>query len=370
MTEPAVNIPLADLYGQYLTIRREIDAAVQHVIASGSFIGGDEVRRFEQEFASYCEAKACVGVGNGTDAIYLALRALGVGGGDEVITVSHTFIAAVEAIFMAGAAPVFVDVREDTMLMDPDAIEAAITPRTRAIMPVHLYGQACEMDAILAVARRHDVKVIEDCAQAHGALWKGRRVGSFGDAACFSFYPGKNLGAYGDGGAVVSSDEDLVENVRMLANHGRREKYLHEFLGVNSRLDALQAAILRVKLTCLDGWNSKRQEIADRYLSELDGSGLTLPGVHPDAKHVWHLFVIRTKDRDGLRRHLGEWGVETGVHYPVPVHKQPALRRQEGVDNALPVTEGAAKEVVSLPVAPELTDRSIGAVIEAVRRYR
>ena len=235
-----MKVPLVDLHAQYLTIKSEVDAAIEKTIARSAFIGGEEVRNFELEFARYCEARACVGVGNGTDALYLTLRAMGIGAGDEVITVAHTFIATTEAISSTGACPVFVDIKPDTMLMDPEGVKSAITPRTRAIIPVHLYGQPCEIDRIMEIARRHGLKVIEDAAQAHGARWRGKRVGSLADAACFSFYPGKNLGAYGDGGAVVSQDEDLIHRIRMLANHGRTDKYIHDIEGVNSRLDGLQ----------------------------------------------------------------------------------------------------------------------------------
>src|SRR5689334_4283571 len=318
------NIPLVGLFDQYQTIKSEIDAAIENIITSSAFVGGEAVRSFEKEFAAYCEAKACVGVGNGTDALYLTLRALGIGPGDEVITVAHTFIATSEAIAMTGAFPVFIDVLDDTMLMDPSRIEAAITPRTRAIIPVHLYGQSCDMDAIMEIARRHGLKVVEDAAQAHGGRWRGQRVGSIGDAATFSFYPGKNLGAFGDAGAVVSQDEALIEQIRMLANHGRLEKYTHKMEGVNSRLDGMQAAILRVKLRRLDEWNARRRQIADAYRDQLTGHGLTLPTVHENAETVWHLFVVRTDERERLQSLLKEEGIATGIHYPVPLHEQPA----------------------------------------------
>jgi len=364
-----MNIPLVDLHAQYLTIKPEIDAAMQGVIARSAFIGGDEVRQFETEFAAYCEAKACVGVGNGTDALYLTLRALGIGPGDEVITVSHTFIATAEAISLTGARPVFVDVREDTMLMDPEAVEAAITPRTRALLPVHLYGQPCEMDRLLDLARLHGLKVVEDAAQAHGARWQGRRVGSLGDVACFSFYPGKNLGAYGDGGAVVSQDEDLIRRVRMLANHGRLEKYTHEIEGVNSRLDGLQAAILRVKLRHLDEWNAARRRHAAHYLEALRDSGVGLPVVHPDAEPVWHLFVVRVRERDRLQARLKEQGIATGVHYPLPLHQQPAYAYLGYPQGSFPVTEGLASAILSLPMFAELTEEGVERVVEELRSW-
>jgi dTDP-4-amino-4,6-dideoxygalactose transaminase len=359
------NIPLVGLFDQYQTIKPEIDAAIQNIITSSAFVGGNEVRQFEKEFAAYCEAKACVGVGNGTDALYLTLRALGIGAGDEVITVAHTFIATSEAISMTGATPIFIDVLDDTMLMDPALIEPAITPRTKAIIPVHLYGQSCDMDAIMEIARKHGLKVVEDAAQAHGAKWRGQRVGSIGDAATFSFYPGKNLGAFGDAGAVVSQDEGLIEQIRMLANHGRLEKYTHKIEGVNSRLDGLQAAILRVKLRYLDEWNAKRRQIADAYREQLTDRGIAFQTVHENAEPVWHLFVVRLSERERLQSSLKEEGIASGIHYPVPLHQQPAYEDRRASYN-LPATERAAREVLSLPMYPELTQEQIDAICSAV----
>lgn len=359
-------IQLVDLKAQYDTIQNEITEAIQSVIDSSAFVGGNAVREFEKEFAAYCEVKGCVGVGNGTDAIYLTLRAMGIGPGDEVITVAHTFIATSEAISMTGARPVFVDIREDTMLMDPALIEKAITPRTKAIVAVHLYGQPCDMDAIMQIAERHGLKVIEDAAQAHGARWRGRRVGSIGDAACFSFYPGKNLGAFGDAGAVVSNDVELLEKVRMLANHGRLEKYTHKMEGVNSRLDGLQAAILRVKLRHLDDWNESRRRHADFYFEALTGGDIQMPVVHEHAEPVWHLFVVRVPDRAGLQAALKQEGIATGVHYPVPLHQQPAYEDFGITRESLPVTELVAGRVVSLPMYPELTSTQLETVVNAI----
>ncbi len=360
------TIPLVDLKAQYDSIREEIDRAMHEVIERSAFVQGKEVREFEAEFASYCGSTGCVGVGNGTDAIYLTLRALGIGPGDEVITVAHTFIATAEAITLAGADPVFVDVRPDTLLLDADKIAAAITPRTRAVIPVHLYGQPCDMTAIAEIARTHDLRLIEDAAQAHGARWRGRRVGTLGDAACFSFYPGKNLGAYGDGGAVVSNDEDFLCRVRMLANHGRREKYTHEIAGVNSRLDGIQAALLRVKLRYLEEWNAARRRHADEYLNALRGTPLTLPCTHPDAEPVWHLFVVSVPDRECVRQKLKERNIDTGVHYPLPLHLQPAYEGLAASRGALPTTEHAARHVLSLPMYAELTARQRAGVCEAL----
>jgi dTDP-4-amino-4,6-dideoxygalactose transaminase len=359
-------IQLVDLNAQYHSIKSEVDSAIQRVIDSSAFVGGKEVEQFEAEFAAYCEAKSCVGVGNGTDALFLTLKAMGIGAGDEVITVAHTFIATSEAISMTGARPVFVDIKEDTMLMDPALLEQATTPRTKAIVPVHLYGQPCDMDAIMAVAERHGLRVIEDAAQAHGARWRGRRVGSIGDAACFSFYPGKNLGAYGDAGAVVSQDEELIERIRMLANHGRLEKYTHKMEGVNSRLDGLQAAILRVKLRHLDEWNESRRRLADYYMERLSFPDLVLPVVSESAQPVWHLFVVRSGERDRLQGQLKSEGVATGVHYPVPLHVQPAYEYMAIPRGTLPITERVAKEVVSLPMFPELTEEHIDSVCSAL----
>jgi dTDP-4-amino-4,6-dideoxygalactose transaminase len=361
-----MNVPLVDLYAQYLSIKPDVDGAIERTIARSAFIGGEELRSFESEFAKYCEAAACVGVGNGTDALYLTLRALGIGAGDEVITVAHTFTATAEAISSIGARPVFVDIKTDTMLMDPDLIESAITPRTRAIIPVHIYGQPCEMDRIMEIARRHGLKVVEDAAQAHGARWRGRRVGSIGDVACFSFFPGKNLGAYGDAGGVVSRDEDLIRRIRMLANHGRMDKYVHQIEGVNSRLDNLQAAILRIKLRRLDTWNAARERHAQRYCEILSNCGVILPVVHPEVETVWHLFVIKVQDRDRLQAELNERGIAAGVHYPVPLHRQPAYQHLGIPEGALPVTEQVASHILSLPMYPELTEDQIAAVGKAV----
>jgi dTDP-4-amino-4,6-dideoxygalactose transaminase len=359
-------IQLVDLKAQYDTISDEIDEAIQSVIDSSAFVGGKTVRAFEEEFAAYCGAKACVGVGNGTDAIYLTLRALEVGPGDDVITVAHTFIATSEAISNAGARPVFVDIKDSTMLMDPALVERAITPRTKAIIPVHLYGQPCDMDAIMEIAERHRLKVIEDSAQAQGARWRGRRAGSIGDTGCFSFYPGKNLGAFGDAGAVVSNDQDLIARVRMLANHGRMEKYLHKMEGVNSRLDGMQAAILRVKLRHLDEWNEQRKKHADFYFETLGGGDLRLPATDHRAEPVWHLFVVRSSDREALQQKLKAHGIATGIHYPMPLHLQPACDYLSIPQGTLPVTESVAAECLSLPMYPELTSRQLEQIANAI----
>jgi dTDP-4-amino-4,6-dideoxygalactose transaminase len=365
-----MSIPFVDLKAQYQSIKVEVSDAIDRVISNTAFIGGDDLKQFDKEFAAYCEAKACVSVGNGTDALYIAMRALGIGAGDEVITVAHTFIATSEAITLVGAKPVFVDIESDTMLMSPDAIVAAITPKTKAIIAVQLYGQPCDMDRIMAIAKEHNLKVIEDAAQAHGASWNGKRVGSLGDVACFSFYPGKNLGAYGDGGAIVSNDEDLIKRAKMIANHGRLEKYTHEIEGVNSRLDGLQAAILRVKLPYLDKWNVERQRVAARYLDKLkDSAAVVLPTIRPQANPVWHLFVVRVKNREAFQAHLKAQGISTGVHYPIPLHQQQAYEYLGMPIGSLPTTEKVAAEIVSLPIYPELTDSMVDDVVRAVLAY-
>ena len=361
-------IPLVDLKAQYASIKQEMDHAIQGVLDNTAFIGGEALCAFEDAFASFCEAKVCVGVANGTDAIFLALKALGVGPGHEVVTVAHTFIATTEAIGAVGATPVFVDIKPDTMLMDTARLEAAITPRTKAIIAVHLYGQPVEMDAVNAVAQRHKIRVVEDAAQAHGARYRGKRVGTMGDVACFSFYPGKNLGAYGDAGAVVSTDVALAEEIRMLANHGRRpkEKYTHHAIGFNSRLDGLQAAVLNVKLKHLEAWNQLRRDHAAAYTRALAHLPLRLPSVHPGATPVWHLYVVRLAMRDAVSSALEKQGINTGVHYPVPLHLQPAYQGMNIPRGALPVSEEAAQSVLSLPMYPELTPDQLGRIGRAI----
>jgi dTDP-4-amino-4,6-dideoxygalactose transaminase len=347
-------IPLVDLSAQYASIQGEIDAAIARVFRTRAFVGAaEDLERFEIEFAEYCEARACVGVGNGTDALFLILKVLGIGPGD--------------AVSATGATPVFVDVRPDTLLLDPDRIEQAITPKTRAIVPVHLYGQPCDMDRILEIARAHRLRVVEDAAQAHGARWRGRRVGSLGDAAAFSFFPGKNLGAYGDGGAVVSHDQALVAGVRRLANHGRSsDKYVHEAVGLNSRLDGIQAAALRVKLRYLDRWNARRSELAACYSAAFRDADVGLPVVDPRAEPVWHLYVVRVGDRDRVREQLKQQGIVTGVHYPIPVHLQPAYSGVRPARQRQPICERAAAEVLSLPIYAELTHEQQKAVVQQV----
>jgi dTDP-4-amino-4,6-dideoxygalactose transaminase len=366
-----MNVPIVDLRAQYLRIQPEIDAAVARVVASTQFIGGEECRLFEQEFAAFCGTAHAVGVANGTDALTLALRAYGVGPGDEVATVANTFIATGEAILLNGARPVFVDVDEASFTMDPRALEQAITPRTKLVLPVHLYGHPADMEAILAVAARHGLPVLEDAAQAHGASVAGKRAGSLGHAACFSFYPGKNLGAYGDAGMVTTSDPDFAARVRQIANHGGGgHKYDNVVLGTNSRLDALQAAVLRVKLRHLERWTEERLERALAYTRLLEGvSGLRLPCEQGWGRSAWHLYTLRSQDRDGLQAHLAARGIATAVHYPRPIHLQPAMAAAGGKTGDLPVSERLSREVLQVPLYPELGLEAVEEIAAEIRRY-
>ncbi len=346
------NIPLVDLKAQYQAIKPEIDAAIQNVLDTTAFILGPQVEAFEQSFATFCGADHCVAMANGTDATVLALEALGVGRGDEVITVSHTFIATAEGISELGAIPVFVDIRPDSLLMDVSLVEAAITPRTKAIVPVHLYGQTVDMDPLLQIARRHGLKVMEDACQAHGAEYKGRRAGSLGDAATFSFYPGKNLGAYGDAGAVTTNLPDVADWIRRKRNHGRATKYTHDFVGRNSRMDGIQGAVLNVKLPHLDGWNADRRVKASRYDELLAPLGIHRVATQEGCLPVLHLYVVRVPGRDRILADLKAAGIEAGIHYPVPLHLQKAYSHLGLRKGCLPVTEQAADEILSLPLWP------------------
>ncbi|MDE3088780.1 MAG: DegT/DnrJ/EryC1/StrS family aminotransferase [Chloroflexota bacterium] len=362
-------IPLVDLKAQYATIKPEIDAAMQRVVNNTSFILGKEVAEFEKNFAAFCHAQHCVGTDSGTAALHLALLILGVKAGDEVITTTHTFIATAEVISLIGAKPVLVDIDPRTYNIDPNQIEAAITPRTRAIIPVHLYGQPAEMDTILDIARRHNLRVIEDAAQAHGAEYRGKRAGSLGDVACFSFYPGKNLGAYGDAGALVTNDAALADHARMLRDHGRSEKYAHKLVGYGYRLDALQAAILGAKLPHLDAWNARRREIADYYTELLTNTDIITPYVPPHIQPVYHIYCIRHKNRDGLQKHLKARGIETGIHYPIPLHLQPVYQNLGYHAGDFPHTEKAASEILSLPMYPELTNVQAQQIVDALKEF-
>jgi dTDP-4-amino-4,6-dideoxygalactose transaminase len=362
-----------DPRANYLAHREEIDSAIRRVLEGGRYILGPEVAAFEQEFAEYVGVRHAVGVGSGTEALHLALRACGIGPGDTVATVSHTAVATVAAIELAGATPLLVDIEPRTYTLDPERLEEAIlahgtvSPSTavRAVIPVHLYGQPADIVAILAVARRHGLRVIEDCAQAHGASWNGRRVGAHGDIAAFSFYPTKNLGALGDGGAVVTDDPAFAERARLLREYGWRERYVSDFAGTNSRLDELQAAVLRVKLRHLDAENARRRAIADIYDKELAGSSITLPYTRSQSGHVYHQYVVRTPRRDALIGELGERGTHLLIHYPQPVHLQPAYRaRARLAPGGLPYTEQVCREIVSLPMHPHLTDEQVRTITE------
>jgi dTDP-4-amino-4,6-dideoxygalactose transaminase len=363
------RVPLVDLAAQYAEIRPEIDAAIARVLDTTSFILGREVSEFEAAFSAFIGSSGAVGIASGTAALHLSLLALGVKPGDEVITSAHTFIATAEAISHAGATPVFVDDDPVTFNLDPAAVEAAITPRTRAIMPVHLYGQPADMSAITEIAQRRELRVVEDAAQAHGAEVDGRRCGTIGELACFSFYPGKNLGAYGDAGAVTGNDETLLARVRKLRDHGRTTKYDHDEVGFGERIDALQAAILAVKLTRLEKWTEQRRAVARRYDEALDSLPITLPAEAPGRRHVYHLYVIRTNRRDDLLAHLKDASIDAGIHYPVPLHLQPAYASLGMRRGHLPNTEAAATEVLSLPIYPELTESKQAQVIDAVRGF-
>ncbi len=361
------SIPLVDLKAQYESIQEEIDEAIRRVIDATAFIMGPEVRSFEEAFAAYCGVEHAVGVGSGTAALFLALKACGIGPGDEVITTPFTFIATAETIAQVGARPVFVDIDPVTYNLDPERIEAAITPRTRAILPVHLYGQPAEMDTICAIAKAHGLWVIEDAAQAHGARYKGKRVGSLGDIACFSFYPSKNLGAYGDGGAVVTNNAALADRVRSLRDHGRSSKYIHNELGWGLRLDALQAAILKAKLPHLDAWNEARRARARYYAERLADTEVTVPVALPYVEHVYHCYVVRTARRDEVYEALRARGIGVGLHYPVPLHLQPAFQSLGYAEGAFPISEQCSREVLSLPMYAELTRDQQDAVVQALR---
>ncbi len=361
------EIPLVDLVRQHSDLRAEIDTAISGVLASSDFILGREVEEFEAEFAAYCESPHAVGLDSGISALELGMRALGIGPGDEVITPANSFIASSSAVSFVGATPIWIDVDPQTHNLDPALLEASLTPRTKAVMPVHLYGQPADMDPILEVARRHRLLVVEDACQAHGARYRGRRVGTFGDIAAFSFYPGKNLGALGDAGMLTTPHGEVADKVRMMRNYGQRRKYEHAFLAWNRRLDTLQAAVLRLKLRRLDGWNAARRRVASLYDELLAGSGLELPYAAPDREHVYHLYVVQADGREKLRERLAAQGVATGVHYPLPIHLQEAYRDAGCGPGSFPVSEREAARVVSLPMFPELTEDQVRRVNAAAR---
>ena len=362
------NVPYLDLKAQYQSIKPEIDAAIARVLESCQFVLGPEVAGFEQEFAAYCGTAECIALNSGTSALHLALLAAGVGPGDEVITVPFTFVASVSAVTYAGARPVLVDIDPRSFTMDPAQIEAAITPRTKAILPVHLYGQSADMDPIMEIARRHRLVVIEDAAQAHGAKYKGRPVGSIGDMACFSFYPGKNLGAYGEGGAVTTNNPEHARTIRMLRDWGQDRKYHHVLRGFNYRMEGFQGAILRVKLRHLEAWTEARRAVVRQYDELLADAGVETPKEMPWGRHVYHVYTLRTDDRDGLQSALQADGIQTGIHYPVPAHLQPAYADLGYGRGAFPRSEAAAEQVLSLPLYPELSPHAVAQVAGAIKK--
>jgi dTDP-4-amino-4,6-dideoxygalactose transaminase len=362
-------IPFLDLKAQHAAIRPELNEAIDRVFESSQFVLGREVEQFEQEFARYCGVRHAAGVNTGTSALHLAMLAGGIGPGDEVITVPFTFVATVAAIRYTGATPVLVDVDPRTLTIDVDQIEAAITPRTRAIVPVHLYGQMADMDRLMAIARRHGLLVVEDACQAHGAEYHGRRAGSIGDLGCFSFYPGKNLGACGEGGMVVTGNEEYARRVRMLRDWGQARKYVHELRGFNFRLEGMQGAILRVKLRYLEAWTDARRVRAARYAGALAGAEVIAPEEAPNTRHVYHVYAVRCADRPALQQALDRDGIQSNIHYPVPVHLQPAHEDLGYREGRFPVSESAASQVLSLPMYPELPLEAVDRVADAVRRH-
>ena len=362
-----MNIPFLDLRATYIELKSEIDDAIVRVLDSGHYILGPEVESFESEYAAYCEAKYCVGVANGLDAIHLALLAVGVGLGDEVIVPSNTYIATWLAVSQCGAIPVPVEPDERTYNLNPDLIEAAITNKTKAILPVHLYGQPADLDPILEIARKYNLRVIEDGAQAHGAKYKGRRIGGHSDIVAWSFYPGKNLGAFGDGGAITTDNLEVADKIRVLRNYGSREKYVNEVRGFNSRLDPIQAAVLRVKLKYLDEWNGRRKSIAAEYTSSMLNFTMILPYVPEWADPAWHLFVIRVAKRNELQEKLEKSDIGTIIHYPIPPHKQGAYKNLKFSKNDFPIATKISNEVLSLPIGPHLTDKQVKIITTKVR---
>jgi len=362
-----MNVPLVDLKRQYLSIKREIDEAIQEVIDKSAFIMGENVEQFENDFAAYCGVKYGVGTSSGTTALHLALLACGVTGGDEVITVPYTFIATAEAISQTGARVVFVDIEDRSYTMDPEKVEQAITEKTKAIIPVHLFGHPADMDKIAKIARKYNLVVIEDACQAHGAECGGRRVGGLGDIACFSFYPSKNLGAYGDAGMLVTNDTELAERASLLRNHGYTGKYYHQVEGYNYRLDAIQSAVLRVKLRHLEEWTEKRRRNAKLYDELLEGSQVGTPIEMEYAKHVYHLYVVKVKNRDKLYLKLKENGISVAVHYPLPLHLQEAYRYLGYKKGDFPISEACSESLLSLPMFPELTQEEIKRIVDIIK---
>jgi dTDP-4-amino-4,6-dideoxygalactose transaminase len=363
-----MSVPFLDLKAAYLELQPEIDASIKRVLESGWYILGEEVDAFEQEYAAYCETKHCVGLANGLDALHLALLALDVSAGDEVIVPSNTYVATWLAVSQCGAKPIPVEPDAATCNIDPTRIEAAITSRTKVILPVHLYGQPADMTPILTIARKHGLKVLEDGAQAHGSRYKGKRIGAHGDVVAWSFYPGKNLGAYGDGGAITTDNVEIADRIRVLRNYGSRVKYVNEVRGYNSRLDPIQAAALRVKLKVLDTWNSRRSEIASAYQTKLASVGLRLPFVPKWAEPAWHLYVVQHPQRDVLQNKLGEAGISTMIHYPIPPHLQGAYAELGYGVGAFPIAEHIHQEVLSLPMGPSMTKQQVSQVIDVCQK--
>ena len=363
-----MQIPLVDLRAQYQTIRSEVLAAIEDVLSGMQLFLGKQSQAFEQEFAAFCGCDYGVGCATGTDALMLALRACEIGPGDEVITVSNTFIATVEAIALVGAIPVFVDIDPETYTLDWTQLERVLTPRTRAIIPVHLYGHPVEMRPVMDFAREHGLRVIEDASQAHGATYRGQRVGSFGDIGCFSLYYSKNLGAYGEAGICVTSDQKLAETLRMLRDHGSRVRYHHDILGTNSRLDEIQAAVLRVKMRYLEEWNKARQAHAQAYTAQLQGVVEAVPVVRPGDTHVYYVYVVQVRDRDQFRQELEREGIATAIHYPIPIHLQRACAQYGYTRGMLPVTETVTERIVSLPMYPELSAEQIQTIVNVVKK--
>ncbi len=364
-----MQVPFLDLRAQYQALKSEIDPAIQQVCADAAFVLGKNVFEFEKAFALYCQTDDAIAVNSGTTALHLALLSLGIGVGDEVITAANTFIATCEAISYTGARVVLVDCDDKTYTLDPDKLEAAITNRTKAIIPVHLYGQPADMDPIMEIANKHGIPVIEDAAQAHGAEYKGKRCGSIGKIGCFSFYPGKNLGAYGEGGAVTTSDPEVAAKIRKLRDHGSDQKYYHEFVGYNYRMEGIQGAVLGVKLQHLDNWNDSRRKNADLYRKHLEGANVVVPVEGEGRKHIYHLFVVQHAKRDQLLEHLKSKEIGVIIHYPIPVHQQKAYQHLGLNQGAFPVTERLAKRILSLPMFPELTEEQIEYTAEQIKAF-
>lgn len=369
MEKQVKEIPFSSFLPMERELESEIKESFERVFKRSWYVEGEEGKKFEKDFAKYCQADYCIGVGNGLDALTLILKAMGIGKGDEVIIPSNTFIATALSASRVGAKPVFVEPNLDTYNIDPDRIEASITSRTKAIIPVHLYGQVCDMDSILEIAKRHDLKVIEDCAQAHGAIYKGRKVGSFGDAAGFSFYPGKNLGALGDAGAVVTNSFELTEKIIALRNYGSDYKYSHIYQGYNSRLDEIQAAFLRVKLPYLDKMNDERRRIAEKYLNNIKNEKVILPTVPDYTESVWHIFAVRCYSRDKLEVYLNEKGIGTNKHYPIPIHLQKCYKDMGYKEGDFPISEEISKTELSLPMYYGMTDEEIDYVIDTINHF-